>query len=298
MEGTMPKHVLTISELGESTCWLLVQQAIGIPDARMHTNFMEEKVAVLVFARPSLPERLCVTAAVRQMGGLTVYQGEEQGKWLREFQTYQVHMMPIFNYYLDCLYTYGIPMSSLDREAPDVDFPVINAGSPDAHPAHALADIACMLRASRDLNNVTVAWLGCDNGALHSLVAAAAWFPYSLRVALPDHIDAAPLREIAGRHQGKVDFVESPEEAVRNANYIFAGCRGETEDASLARWELNAALMGKAEVGARLLLGARPLDVMPVDQELLSSPSVSMLVRQSEYRLRVHKRILHWVFAA
>lgn len=290
----MPRHVLTIKDLGENACWLLVQQAIGTPDAKARTDFMTERVAVLIFAQQSLSERLCVTAAVRQMGGFTVYEGE-QGAWRMELNDYQEHLMPIFGYYLDCLYTYGLPVNTWDMRTANVNFPVINAGSPDAHPAHALADIACMLRASRYLQGVTASWLGCANGTLHSLIAATAFFPFALRVALPTHLDPAPLKAVVDKLQTPVTFVETPEEAVKDANFVFAGCRGGMSAEDVGSWRLDAALMSKANPDVRLLLSASPVEAIPVDQKILSSPA-SWLVRQAEYRLRVHKRILHWVF--
>ncbi|WP_298034896.1 ornithine carbamoyltransferase [uncultured Desulfovibrio sp.] len=291
----MPRHVLTIRDLGESTCWLLVHQAIGIPDAKLRTDFMTERVAVLIFAQHSLPERLCVTAAVRQMGGFTVYEGEQQGAWRVELNEYQEHLMPIFGYYMDCLYAYGLPVSTWDMRAANVNFPVINAGSPDAHPAHALADIACMLRSSRYLQGVTAGWLGCANGTLHSIIEATAWFPFSLRVALPPHVDPAPLQAMVDRLKTPVTFMDTPEEAVKGVNFVFVGCRGGMSGEDIGPWRLDAELMSKADPDARLLLSASPVEAIPVDRKVLSSPT-SQLVRQSEYRLRVHKRILHWVF--
>ena len=90
--------------------------------------------------------------------------------------------------------------------------------------------------------------------------------------------------------QTPVTFVETPEEAVKDANFVFAGCRGGMSAEDVGSWRLDAALMSKANPDVRLLLSASP-----VDQKILSSPA-SWLVRQAEYRLRVHKRILHWVF--
>ncbi|WP_165065185.1 ornithine carbamoyltransferase [Desulfovibrio sp. ZJ200] len=290
----MPRHVLTIKDLGEEACWLLVQQAIGIPDAKARSDFMTERVAMLIFTRRSLAERLCVTAAVRQMGGFTVYEGK-LGTWHTEIRDYQRQMMTVFDYYLDCMYIYGLPVGSWDMKNANVAFPVINAGSPDAHPAHALADIACMLRASRYLKGVTAGWLGCDNGTLHSLIEATVWFPFALRVALPPHLDPTPLKEKAQRLQTPVTFVETPEEAVRGVDYIFAGCRGSVSEDDSGLWHLDGALMRKANPDARVLLSAAPVEAIPVDKDILSSKA-SFLVRQAEHRLRVHKRILHWVF--
>ncbi|MDO5484232.1 MAG: ornithine carbamoyltransferase [Desulfovibrionaceae bacterium] len=288
------RHVLTIKDLGEETCWLLVQQAMGIPDAKSSTDFMAERVALLVFAQSSLAERMCVTAAVRQMSGSTIYQGTD-GSWRREVMEYQEHLMPIFGYYVDCLYTYGLPVSKWEMNREEIRFPVINAGSPDAHPAHVLADIACMLRASRTLEGVTAAWIGCNNGTLHSLIEAMAWFPFSLRVALPPHLEVSGFKEAVQRMGHAVSFVETPEEAIRDANFVFAGCRGEMDTAQAGAWKLDRRLMGLARPNAGLLLSASPIEAIPLERELLASPT-SLLTRQAENRLRVHKRILHWVF--
>ncbi|MBQ4567231.1 MAG: ornithine carbamoyltransferase [Desulfovibrio sp.] len=290
------RHVLTIRDLGEKACWLLVQQALGIPEAKTTTDFMAERVALLVFAQSSLAERMCVTAAVRQMSGATIYQGNE-GHWRKEMQDYQEHLMPIFSYYIDCLYTYGLPVSHWEEATrKDFPFPVINAGSPDAHPAHALADIACMLRARRNLEGSVAAWIGCNNGTLHSLIEATAWFPFALRVALPPHLADSSYKESVARLQLPVTFVDSPEEALAGVDFIFAGCRGGTELANMGSWSLDSRLMRLAKPDARLLLSASPLEAIPVSGDVLASPA-SWLRLQAENRLRVHKRILHWIFS-
>ena len=209
----MARHVLSLQDLGESGSWLLVQQARGIPDARSHTDFMTERMAMLLFAQESLPERLCITAAVRQMGGSTLYQGTV-GEWREELDQHQHQLMGVINYYVDCMYLYGFPARIWEKREVEVEFPVINAGSPDGHPAHALADIACMLKYSKDdLSGVRVGWIGCTNGTLFSLIEGMQYFPYSLQVALPPRNDREPVLRAAARHGVKVDIVETPEEA-------------------------------------------------------------------------------------
>lgn len=290
----MAQHILTLQGLGEEASWLLVQQALGMPDPKMLTDFMVQRVALLVFFQHSLSERLCVSAAIRQMGG-SIVEEENSAMWKTEVSAYQKHLLPIFSYYIDCLYLYGMPIARIVKSVAEANFPIINAGSPDAHPAHALADIACMLRNSRYLKGVTCAWLGCESGTLYSLMAATAWFPFRLQIALPSHTDRAPLEEFAAQFSSPIRFVESPAEAVRGANYVLAGCRSDLADDEIAAWEINAQLMSVAEPGARVMLSASPATAIPVNKEILSSGS-SLLSLQAEYRLRVHKRMLHWAF--
>ena len=289
----MPRNFLTVRELGEHTSWLLVQQATGIPDAKLCTNEMEDKVALLFFAQPALPERLCVTAAFRQMGGATVYESEINDDWRKEMRMIQTHLLRIFNCYLDCMYIYGYPISETEerQENADVDYPVINAGAPDAHPAHALADIACIMRTERYLDKIALSWVGRANGTLRSLIAAAKYFPVSLKISMPSSDeDMAVLDRFIQETEVDVTFAETPAEAVQG---IYAGIwAGDDEESP---WRIDSALMKNASSHARIMLGARPIDAVPVESSLLSGKT-SLLPKQSEYRLRLHKRILHWVF--
>lgn len=287
----MARCALTIRSMGEKVCWMLIQQAMGIPDAKMQSDYMQNKVALLLFTRNSLPERLCVTAAVRQMCGSTIYQGGQGNEWKAECDSFQSHMFPILGYFLDCIYLYGFP--EVEHISSASAFPVINAGCDYAHPAHALADIACMLRVAKDLDGVRAGWIGCANGTLHSLLEATAWCPFSLTIAMPPEVDPAPLKLRAAQLKSQVRFVDSPEEAVAGARFIYAG-RNPVNDSS-GKWAVTKQLMANANREARLLLSATPVRAIPVDPDILDSRR-SMLVRQAQYRLCVHKRILHWVF--
>ena len=292
---SMIKNVLSIRELGEKTCWMLVQQAIGIPDAKIRTDFLTEKVAVLFFAQTSLPERLCVSAAIRQMGGSVVYESDPTGDhWRHELHQHQLHLLPIFDFYVDCVYLYGIPISAFKGQEVGVKFPTINAGSPESHPAHALADIAFMLKSSRYLNSFPCCWLGTPNGTLFSLIAATEWFPFTLRIAVPEGYDRQFLQGQIGDTK-KVELVETKEEALRDARFIFIGSRSGISYPAIKDWEISSSVLSGADKQCGLFLAARPINSLPVAQELMSSPA-SLLLQQSEFRLRIHKRILHYVF--
>ena len=289
----MARHILTIRELGENASWLLVQQALGMPDPKLQTDFMAERVVLLVFIEPSLPERLCVSAAVRQMSGHVVYEGG--GLWHAEVGDFQEQLLPIFGYYVNCIYTYGIPVRGLESMEDMLPFPHINAGSCDAHPAHALADIACMLRNSRYLENVTCAYMGNINGTLRSLMEATAWFPFSLRVALPESVDPAPVLEAAARLESDISLCNSPEDALEGANYVMAGSRMGLSENEQSRWRLTPARMAHAADNARIMLSASPVRAIGVEKSILNCRT-ALLVQQAEFRLRIHKRMLHWVY--
>lgn len=290
----MARYLLDLEDLGYETSWLLIQQVIGMPDSRMQSDFLTSKVALLLFFRPSLPERLCITAAVRQMSGTTVYQGNPDEGWGNELQNFQEDLMPIMGYYLDIIYCYGMPLEKLGRNASTNQVPLINAGSPEAHPAHALADIACMLKYSKSLQGQKTAWIGCPNGTLYCLMQTASWFNFSLKISMPENMDSKAIKKHAAGIDADISFTPSPEEAVRDANFIYAGWKGDLSPEQLQIWKISPHLMRLAQKDVHLLLCASPMRAITISPEVLQN-KVSILTRQAEYRLRLHKRILHWI---
>lgn len=288
----MIRSLITLRELGENTSRMLVKQATGMPDTKSASDFMDGKVALLLFLRQSLPERLCITAAVRQMSGTTIYQGFNQ-EWRDELTECQQDLMQIFSYYMDCMYLYGFSLRQWNIKSEN-EFPVINAGSPEAHPIHALADISCMLKAAKDLQGIKTAWIGCANGTLYSLLTAMQWFPFSMKICIPSQFDSTSAKTIAEELRIQAEFVERPEDAVSGVDFIYAGWRGAIPEQELIYWEITPALLKHASDKVKLLLSASPVRAIYIDPAILESP-ISLLKKQSLYRLRVHKRVLHWI---
>lgn len=291
----MTRRLISLTDLGEEQLWLLVRQARGIPDAKMRSDHMSERTAMLVFARDSFIDRLCVSAAVRQMGGSTIYQ--DISRW-EDVHDYQQELMCQLGYFVDCMYCYGLPESTwAETDWSLVDFPIINAGGFEGRPTRVLADVACMLRHARDgrLGDVRVAWVGCPNGVLFSLIEGTKFFPYRLRVALPPEAPEGLVEAAATRHGARVEIFSDPKDAVADADFVYAGRRLCGDDGSHATWMVTADLMAAAKSDAHLLMGANPIRSIYVDPSILRSPA-SLLLRQAENHLRIHKRILHWVF--
>ncbi|MDE5833694.1 MAG: ornithine carbamoyltransferase [Desulfovibrio sp.] len=290
----MARSFVTIKSLGEKTCWTLVEQAIGIPHPKMVSNFMDDRVALLLFSRQSLPERLCVTAAVRQMGGSTIYQGDQGGVWREEVHAFQKEMLGVFSYYMDCMYLYGFPVSQWAFQDEDLLFPLINAGSPEAHPAHALADIACMKKSAKELEGVGTAWIGCPNGAFYSLLEAMVWFPFSMNICIPSQFDASLIKLRIKELGIPAKFIDKPDDAVKDCRFVYAGFRGPLSDSELGPYKITMELLARADKDAKFLLSASPLRSIPVSSKVLQSPA-NKIASQARYRLGVHKRILHWI---
>lgn len=290
------RAITTLRAMGQNLAWTLLQQARGIPEAKGMDDFLEDKTFVLLFARHDLSERLCVTAAIRQMSGHTVYMGPEDS-WEEAISQFPTALLGSISYYMDGVVTHGLSLARVNP-GPEVDFPILNCGGKDSHPAHALADIACIMRhCGDDLREVNLAWVGVPSGTLFSLIDATTYFPFTLRVAVPQVVPSGPVEAYASAYGNNVTFYETTAEAVKGCQFVMAGNSGKgllTFD-EIGQWKLTAEDMSHALPGAKVLIGTNPMSCITVDPDVLSSKT-SLLLMQAEYRLRVYKRMLHWLY--
>ena len=292
----MVRHITTLKALGKDTAWLRLQQARGIPEANAIDDFMTDRTVIQMFAKMDMSERLCTTAAVRQMSGHLVYVAPEEN-WQSAIEEFPVELLGAVSYYMDGMFVYGMPVNGWVPEK-EVTFPIINCGSPDAHPAHAIADIICMMRLSRnELRSVKLCWLGGATGVLHSLVEAARFFSYSLSIAIPPAIgaDIPALQAEVQEAKATAVFSDNPVEAIRDADYVFVGSRRQLDFGTLQKWQITSSLLSFAAPQLRIMLGTNPVDALPIEPSTLTGKR-SLLTMQAENRLRVYKRMLHWVY--
>lgn len=292
----MARYIITLQALGKELAWMLLQQARGIPEAKFKDDFLDEKTFVLLFARPDLSERLCITAAIRQMSGHTVYMGPEE-HWTESVSQFPRALLGSISYYMDGVIVHGLPTSSWMPEGNCIQFPVLNCGNMESHPAHALADIACMMRYSGDdLRKVRLAWIGAPTGALFSLMEATAYFPFAIQVALPQNAANIIIQEQAAKLKTDITFHETPVDAVQGCQFVMAGSSGQGRLSyeAVQAWSLNSDIMARAESDAHVLLGTNPMNCIPIEPAVLENRN-SLVLLQSENRLRVYKRMLHWL---
>lgn len=292
----MARYITTLKELGKEVSWILLQQARGIPEAKAIDDFLEEKSFVLLFAKTDLSERLCVTAAIRQMSGQTMYMGPEE-KWEEAVSQFPAALMGSIRYYMDGVIVHGLPTRNW-HPGPEVDFPVLNAGNKYSHPAHAIADIASMMRyCGDDLRKVRIAWVGAPTGTMFSMIEATEFFPFALHIAMPELYHNDIFNALIKEMKTDITIHETAEEAVKGCHFIYAGSsgRGTLPFDSLRKWTIDRNLMARAEDDAHVVLGTSPMNAVPIESEVLGSKN-ALLLLQAENRLRVYKRMLHWLF--
>ena len=146
------------------------------------------KTAALVFHKPSLRTRVSFTVGMHELGGdavdLTAVEVSEHG---RESVPDVAHVLSGM---CDLIVARTFSHTLVQGLAKHATIPVINALTDHSHPCQILADLYTLWRQGRDLDDMTVTWVGDGNNVLHSWLEAATIFDFRLRVAVPDGFEA------------------------------------------------------------------------------------------------------------
>src|SRR5881628_63628 len=179
------------------------------------------KTAALVFHKPSLRTRVSFTVGMHELGGDAVDLGalevSENGRETLKDVSHVLSGM------CSLIVVRTFAHRIVTELAAHSIVPVINALTDFSHPCQILSDLYTLHRAGRDLDRITVAWVGDGNNVLHSWLEAASIFGFSLNLAVPDGFepDGGLYLEVERRSRGGIRRTRDPREAVAGADVVY-----------------------------------------------------------------------------
>ena len=257
------------------------------------------RTAALVFHKPSLRTRVSFTVGMHELGGdavdLTAAEVSERG---RESVQDVAHVL---SQMCDLVVVRTFAHRLVKHLAAHATIPVINALTDFSHPCQILADLYTLWRAGRDLDHITVAWVGDGNNVLHSWLEAATMFDFTLQIAVPDGFepDAGLYLDAERRAKGGVRRSRDPREAVRGADVVYAdtwtsmGQEAETDwrRVVFAGYQVNESLMALAAPDAAFMHCLPAHRGEEVTDAVIDGPQ-SIVVEQAANRLHLQKALM------
>ena len=297
-----PRHLVDLIDLDRG--WLLecfeeaerLRGRRGTPDA---PRPLAGRTAALVFHKPSLRTRVSFTAGMHELGGdavdLSAVEVSETG---RESLKDVAHVLSGL---CDLVVIRTFAHAMVRTLATHATVPVINALTDYSHPCQILADLYTLWRSGRDLERMTVAWVGDGNNVLHSWLEAATIFGFDLNVAVPDGFepDGGLFLEAERRAAGAVRRFRDPQEAVRGADVVYTDTwisMGQEQDAAWRRvafagYQVNEALMALAKPDATFMHCLPAHRGEEVTDAVIDGPH-SVVVEEAENRLHLQKALM------
>ena len=226
----MVKHLLAIDDVEDDfemiLKWAIEFKRLWKQADDVAINFMPlDTLAVgSIYEKPSTRTRVSFEVGINRLGGypLTLLKNDIQlGKSETVGDTSQV-----LSRFLGAMTYRCFSHSDVVELAKYADVPVLNALSDKHHPCQSAADLMTVLENFKELDNLTVAWVGDGNNVLHDLMLACAMLGIDIHYAIPKGYE--PAEDIVARAEGiatkngsKVVATNDPVEAVSNADVVY-----------------------------------------------------------------------------
>lgn len=226
----MVKHLLAIDDVEDDfemiLKWAMEFKRLWKQGDDVAINFMPlDTLAVgSIYEKPSTRTRVSFEVGINRLGGypLTLLKNDIQlGKSETVGDTSQV-----LSRFLGAMTYRCFSHSDVVELAKYADVPVLNALSDKHHPCQSAADLMTVLENFKELDNLTVAWVGDGNNVLHDLMLACAMLGIDIHYAIPKGYEPAEdivvrTQEIAAKNGSKVVATNDPVEAVSNADVVY-----------------------------------------------------------------------------
>ena len=212
-------NFLTLNDLSPPALFKVLERAHALKNSYQETEFsqtLKQHVLAMIFEKSSTRTRVSFEAGMTQLGGSAIFLSPTdtqlgRGEPLEDTARVLSEMVSAVMIRTD-------DHNKLERFAEAATIPVINGLSDSCHPCQLLADVQTMQERFGDVRNLNVAWIGDGNNVCHSYLEAANIFEFNLTIAVPSSYKPAP--EWVEKANGRVTFVDSPEEAVQGAQVI------------------------------------------------------------------------------
>lgn len=300
------RHVLSLNDMTTEE----VQQVLSLAadyksllQSGSRPQLLAGHTVGLLFEKPSLRTRVSFETLTSQLGGNSLFLGQDVGWGVREPLR---DFMPILTGYLDLLVIRAKSHAKVEEAISHSLCPVINGLTDVSHPCQAFADILTVQELAGDaFSDSLVTYVGDANNVTYSLALICSKLGIRFNIAAPQgyQFDQSFIDEL-NEHNGS-DLVQQTDDlssAVDGADFLYTdvwtsmGQEAESQQRlkDLADYQISNAVMKLASPNAKFLhcLPARRGE--EVSAEVIDSDR-SAIIQQANNRLHAQKGLVIWL---
>ncbi len=259
----------------------------------------------LIFEKQSLRTRVSFEAGMTQLGGGSLFLGQEAGWGVRESMK---DFSEVLSEYVDVIACRSYSHQTVEQLAEYCTVPVINALTDFCHPCQALADVYTIAEHVGGFGNLAgqeVAYIGDANNVARSLAIACGKLDMRLTIACPEkyQFDANSLDVISKGCDGfVVEQTTDARDAVENAVAIYTDVwvsmgqekEQQQREQDFAEYQVNEELLSVAAQDPIFLHCLPARRGQEVTDAVMDGPQ-SRVVTQAGNRMHAQKGLLMWL---
>jgi ornithine carbamoyltransferase len=263
------------------------------------------RVTALLFEKPSLRTRVSFEAGMTNLGGSSLFLGDDVGFGKRETIS---DFSRVLSSFVDALVVRARDHETVAAIADAATCSVINGLTDKFHPCQALADLFTLRELVGKLRGHTLAYVGDANNVAKSLAIGCGKVGVRMTIASPqgyefdDEFRAQLAKDVP---ELELLVTNDPVEAVDDATAVYTdvwtsmGQEAETAERKriFADYQVNAELMSHAAAGAYFMHCLPAHRGEEVTAEVIDGPT-SVVVQEANNRMHVQKGLLVWLLGA
>jgi len=272
-------------------------------DRKMFCGRLERRIIALLFEKPSTRTRVSLEAAVRELGGSSIYLRSDELQLSRGEAI--ADTARVLSSYVDLIAARVRRHADLVELAKWSDKPVVNALSDLDHPLQTLADLLTIWERFGRLAGAKIAWIGDGNNVCNSTLIGASKLGLHVSIACPSGYEPNEeylewARRNAAETGSRIELVDDPEKAVEDADVIMTdtfvsmGMESEKEKRLkifLPRYRVTEKLFEKAKPEAVFMHPLPARRGEEVEESVIDGER-SLVWHQAENRLHTAKAVL------
>ena len=256
----------------------------------------------LLFEKPSLRTRVSFEMAISQLGGSSLFLGDDVGWGSRESIK---DFSRVLSQYVDVIVSRSTAHAKVVELANHASCSVINGLTDYCHPCQALADLLTLQEHCGELAGQRLAYVGDANNVARSLAVMCGKLGVDFVLAAPQQyqFDEEFLALIAKQLPDfQLQQTSDPREAVEKASAVYTdvwasmGQEKEAADraAAFEPFQVNAALMSIAPSDSGFLHCLPARRGQEVTDEVIDGEQ-SLVIQQAANRMHAQKGLLVWL---
>jgi ornithine carbamoyltransferase len=294
----MKKDLLSISDFSQQEVLNLLDKSTDLKNKRQkgieHLPLKGQTLG-MIFNKHSTRTRISFEVGMFELGGHALFLTSDQLQ-LNRGETIK-DSAQVLSRYLNAILIRTYDHEEVIALAEHASIPVINGLTDLNHPLQILADIFTVKEKLGHIQGVKVAYVGDGNNVAYSWMLGASLMGMHLAIACPKSYQPESIPALSGT--GKVEILEDPFEAVKNADVIYTDVwisMGQEEDIEkkkklLLPYQINQKLVNAAKKEVLVMHCLPAHREMEITSEVLDGKH-SIVFDQAENRLHVQKAIL------
>ncbi len=260
--------------------------------AKKEHHLLKGKTLAMIFEKPSSRTRISFEVGMFQLGGSAININANDIKMGEREPV--IDVARTLSRYVDVVMIRALHHWTLEEFASVASVPVINGLSDHHHPCQALADIFTILEHKKDLDKVSICYIGDGNNVCNSLIEICKIVGIKLRIACPEGYEP-----ILKEKSPFIEIFQDPKEACSDVDVIYTDVwvsMGQEEltarkISAFQGYMVNEKLFKSAKKDAIFMHCLPAHRGLEVDNEIFESKR-SVVFDQAENRLHCHKAIL------